>query len=275
MVQLLEYANVVYVHWAPPCGTGSRARGRPIPKSLKRIGAPEPRPLRSDDFPQGLPGLTPDEQLRVDAANAIYLHYVKFGYILHERGIAQSCENPPNAFLWQCQGVEQLQRDLALEDVDFHSCMWGGQRLRVCRWRASPGMLSDLAVWCDNSHQHLPWTMKRSRDGWSFATAEEAEYPKKLTDQVALLVCSYLQVTPDLNLKFDHSQSGHKEAAVQLGSGGTFGCSTCWLESFAQHYTWGESGQNCDRGYISFSGGISGRGFESETPNGSGRHSTP
>ena len=36
----------VYLHMAPPCGTCSRARERPIPLKLQIRGAPRPRPLR-------------------------------------------------------------------------------------------------------------------------------------------------------------------------------------------------------------------------------------
>ena len=34
--EIMLTETVVYVHMAPPCGTASRARGRPIPLSLKR-----------------------------------------------------------------------------------------------------------------------------------------------------------------------------------------------------------------------------------------------
>ena len=47
----LELAELA--HFAPNCGTFSRARERPI----KGVKFP-PKPLRSDSFPEGLPGLS-------------------------------------------------------------------------------------------------------------------------------------------------------------------------------------------------------------------------
>ena len=52
------------IHAGPPCGTASRARERPIPKALALRGAPQPRPLRSEQYPLGLPNLTDYERQR-------------------------------------------------------------------------------------------------------------------------------------------------------------------------------------------------------------------
>ena len=63
-----ERHRLVHVHFAPSCGTASRARERPVP------GLPpdrQPRPLRSDDKPDGLDHLTETEAARVEAANKI------------------------------------------------------------------------------------------------------------------------------------------------------------------------------------------------------------
>ena len=44
------------IHFAPPCGTASAARQKPIPSFIKN-GVPSPQPLRSSAFPLGLPNL--------------------------------------------------------------------------------------------------------------------------------------------------------------------------------------------------------------------------
>ena len=56
----------VYVHFAPPCGTSSRARL--IQNSERNL----PPPLRNDQYPNGLPWLTADQQVRVNKANELY-----------------------------------------------------------------------------------------------------------------------------------------------------------------------------------------------------------
>ena len=52
------------IHVALPCGTGSRAREKPISQRLRAQGAPQPRPLRDAAFPLGLPGLSRHERQR-------------------------------------------------------------------------------------------------------------------------------------------------------------------------------------------------------------------
>ena len=48
----LENSNIAFIHMAPPCGTASRAREKPLPKGKGKGKAP--RPLRSEQMPWGL-----------------------------------------------------------------------------------------------------------------------------------------------------------------------------------------------------------------------------
>ena len=48
----LEKHRIIWVHFAPSCGTASRAGERPL-KSWERKGYRIPKPLRSDEFPLG------------------------------------------------------------------------------------------------------------------------------------------------------------------------------------------------------------------------------
>ena len=51
---VLQDPSLVHSHYAPPCGTASRARERPLPASEGRGHGP--RPLRTEDEPWGLLG---------------------------------------------------------------------------------------------------------------------------------------------------------------------------------------------------------------------------
>ena len=57
LVELMEEIDPDYIHIAPPCGTASAARNRPLPDYLVKQGVPTPMPLRSFEFPEGLPYL--------------------------------------------------------------------------------------------------------------------------------------------------------------------------------------------------------------------------
>ena len=59
LAYVVRHYPVCFVHVAPPCGTCSRAREiNLVPSTF------QPRPLRSEEQPHGLPGLTDDDQKR-------------------------------------------------------------------------------------------------------------------------------------------------------------------------------------------------------------------
>lgn len=64
--EILRRPNVCGVHLAPPCGTASRAR------EIPRSQGPNPLPLRSEAFPDGLPSLKGLDYKRVLSANSLY-----------------------------------------------------------------------------------------------------------------------------------------------------------------------------------------------------------
>lgn len=69
LFQWLSNEYVVGVHMAPPCGSASRARS--IRLKRKHAGS-EPRPLRSDHAPNGIPGLHFTDRLKISKANKLY-----------------------------------------------------------------------------------------------------------------------------------------------------------------------------------------------------------
>ena len=92
---LVENYTVVACHIAPPCGTCSRARGIPMAD-----GRPGPQPLRTEEQPMGIDGLSYANQMRVDGANALYEVLGRFVEELQKRNIPWSIENPTNSLLW-------------------------------------------------------------------------------------------------------------------------------------------------------------------------------
>ena len=69
--RILEQCRVKVVHFAPPCGTMSRAREIPLPQWIKDKAIPEPYPLRPERCPQGLPGLEGTDLVKVQKANIL------------------------------------------------------------------------------------------------------------------------------------------------------------------------------------------------------------
>ena len=177
---LLLHPDLHYVHFGPPCGTASRARERPLSES-----GHGPLPLRSEQEPRGLTGLTPQSASRVRAANVLYDLTVDAANTLTSRGVIWTIENPDRSLFWWLPNVvDLLQGDCA--DVTFDACMHGSRRKKRSRLRCRPvAPFKGLEAHCDNSHSHLPWGV--SVDG-DFATASEAEYPAQLCSALAACV---------------------------------------------------------------------------------------
>ncbi|CAE7379544.1 unnamed protein product [Symbiodinium microadriaticum] len=204
-LEMLCTANVCVAHFGPPCGTASRARERPLPPELAHITSP---PLRSESSPFGLNGLTASQAARVRSANLLYVVTLVSIWILSVRGSLLSCENPSSSLFWRV--ADLLAQDLpdpsawsTLEDVHFHSCMWGSSRNKRTTFRATPGLWNGLAADCDGSHEHSSWTPSVTAQGVVFPTSGEAEYPRELASAYASFALMALQTK---GLKTEQSQ---------------------------------------------------------------------
>ena len=106
--------RVQYVHFAPPCGTASAAR------NIRRRFI-DPKPLRSAEFPEGLPGLSGIDKIRVDLANELYSFVAKAIVKLEDMGISFSVENPSNSLMWQTKWFKNVVHAIADKDDNFHA----------------------------------------------------------------------------------------------------------------------------------------------------------
>ena len=189
MWRFLKSGKVVVVHIAPPCGTGSAARGIPLPESGS---GDQPRALRGVGEEMGLPasrvegdgGLTPVEVEKLEAANALWLFSIEVCGWCHDRGIPWACENPDSSWFWEVPEWQAVVAKPGVEDHVHHVCMHGGKRKKRSRWRSNVPELAELAVLCDGKHEHLPWKTYTTK--WViFGSADEAEYPWVLCARAA------------------------------------------------------------------------------------------
>ena len=101
----LEADQLALVHLAPPCGTSSAARNRPVPNAAAS-GKPVPQPLRSPTEPQGLSTLSGVDLLRVQQANTLYAAVGNIARHCIALGVRVSVENPLNSLAWLCDGMD-------------------------------------------------------------------------------------------------------------------------------------------------------------------------
>ena len=190
--ELLQQGRVLYVHFAPPCGTASLARQ--IKPGLRH----EPVPLRSMKFPMGLPKLRPHQRERVRLANNLYELTKRLILQLHHAGVAWSVENPAGSLMWITTPFVELMRILGTDifGVVFHTCMFGAPRKKQTALWTSLQELTQLQRTCDGSHEHEPWGIAASGN---FATKDECAYNSELCAHWAAAVeqCALrLQLVP-------------------------------------------------------------------------------
>ena len=121
VLRLLEHPLLVYVHLAPPCGTCSRARDI----------RPGPPPLRSEQWPLGLPGLEQKcfkDFRRVQSANKLYEATATIINVLITKRIAWSLENPANSLMWEVPVIKALLSLPGVQQAKFQNCMYGAER---------------------------------------------------------------------------------------------------------------------------------------------------
>ena len=184
----LEKHRIIWVHFAPSCGTASRARERPL-KSLEKKGYRIPKPLRSDEFPLGVPGLQGTDKHRTETANITYSRTAELATMLHEWGITMSIENPLNSIFWLVPDIVALlsQVEAGFETV-FDHCCHGGMRDKSTMWWSNKDWFLPLSQRCDGSHTHAKWNPQLIDGKLAFPTHQEASYPILLCQRLASIV---------------------------------------------------------------------------------------
>ena len=172
----IKSGSVDAIMMAPPCGTSSRARNIPVKKHLLKMGAPHPRPLRSDRFPDGLPHLRGISKLRVEQANLLYRFCAEVAWLADSCGALFQIENPLNSFMWSTKPFRPLCKSFFTSICD--ECEYGSPH------RKSTALLGNfyserLQKRCSGAHKHEPYSISLSSVSgeWSFSTSAAAEYP--------------------------------------------------------------------------------------------------
>ena len=192
LINVLCTANIAYCHCAPVCGTGSRAREIPLPVGMEKFNA---RPLRSQQWPLGLPDLEGTDKLRVQAANQLYFLTLCIAMIAYQRGFVFSVENPSNAYFWLAMQTladqfPQLSNAwFSNESTHFQTCAHGGERDKWTCWYGTAQVFTALRARCTHEHPKDAWRPYLDSSGKPiFPTKAESAYPELLCQKVATLV---------------------------------------------------------------------------------------
>ena len=163
-----------------------------------------PRPLRSENQPDGLADLSTQEQQRVQQANDSYSAMVTLIVLLVQMQVYISIENPVNSLFWLTSFMQKLFQTIGAGHVTIlQHCMHGGDRDKTSKfWSFNPrrpgdNLLQSLALMCDCQHTHKSWQPYKLQGKLFFPTKEEAAYPVLLSERLASL---FLQETKERGL---------------------------------------------------------------------------
>ena len=123
----------------------------------------------------------------MELANSVYAVACDLFLFAHSLGKHWSIENPTRSLFWLTSFWLAVTQVIDPMYVNFHSCMWGGQRPKRT---TSMLELGEVACECDGQHTHLPW----GRTPFGFSTASDAAYPTILCEKWASLVSTGAEI---------------------------------------------------------------------------------
>jgi hypothetical protein len=153
---------------------------------MQRRGAPEPKPLRSSEYPWGLPGLEGRDRIKVETANSVYKFIAEFMTACCLHDVYFYLENPRNSYFWHIPPIVELtsRKDVIIRTCQ--ACMLGSKRDKWTSFATNIQQSSALDVVCDGSHEHAPWGYNlQTKD---FNTKLESEYPAEMCDLLSSIL---------------------------------------------------------------------------------------
>ena len=150
---------------APPCRLYSSLR--------KNDGGPPP--LRSKDFLDGLPSVTPAQLLQVQESKEIHRRSDLLCIAVFQQGGFVGKEQPINSLAWKEPSNQQFVSQCSFYMVATPACKWGLDIFKTWAIAATSDKISILAGQCQH-RDHMDFRGKRLRDG-TFVSSLTAEYP--------------------------------------------------------------------------------------------------
>ena len=182
----LQLQDVCFIAAALDCSTKSRARE--IPRVFQD-GRPAPKPLRSEDHPEGLPELTGAQAARVTTDNAACQFVLEEIQALADRGGTSIRENPWRSLHWHLPQEVAMMATGQWTDTRYSACVFAGAR---CKSQCLRHNVDEINQWppldCHHSHDVQEWAPHSHHGEHIFPSKEEAEYTAPLAFAIAVAV---------------------------------------------------------------------------------------
>ena len=179
IMKLISCGAVLFIHFGTPCNSFSAAR--------KDDGGPPP--LRSEQYPEGLPDLQGHNLAIAQLGNWFTDRTVEAAVAVVRAGGDFSIENPLWSLLWQTQLIKKLVQEARTFAVDFDQCAFGAASQKPTRILMSNQKLqAGLSLLCPRDHVHEVLKGKVWSDQFGkvvFRTKLAQVYPQRMCVQMA------------------------------------------------------------------------------------------
>lgn len=160
--------------------------------SLLKLIQPGPTPVRTKEFPLGIPNPSPSEQERLVSSRTLLHRAVQLVQATISAGGQGHLEQPKGALSWQDPEVQLLIKSFCCELVLIAACAYDLDWAKTWLFATSFEPLTALAATCKHQNQHVSLAGLRSSDG-QYASRHTAEYPAHLAQDFAQIVAPLCQ----------------------------------------------------------------------------------
>ena len=179
-----QLQDVDFLGVAMDCSTKSRARE--IPRVFDD-GRPAPQPLRSVDYPEGLPDLSEADQNRVHLDNIACQFVLTQIQLLADKGGASVRENPWRSLHWYLPQEQAMLSSGTWWDKRYSSCCFMGARSKSQCLRHNLPEINEWPVLdCHHTHDPKEWDPILIEGRRVYPSHEEAEYTAPLAFAIAV-----------------------------------------------------------------------------------------
>ena len=185
----LEADRIALVWARVPSSTTNRIKEKPLSRAAKAAFS-APKPLRTLESPDGVPGLRGVDKGKLETANLVFESVCDLLTKASKQGIRCVIENPTHSVFWATSWFRSLEV-LSPQShwISFHLCAHGGDRPRQVSLWASSDFLSPLTASCPGEtaqHRHSAWK-PGFQQGKSCSSSPQA-YPALLCQRIAGLL---------------------------------------------------------------------------------------
>ena len=179
-----QFKEADFMWAAIDCSTKTLARTIPSKIAGKRL----PPPLRSQEYPMGLPGLQGSDKERVTTDNDASEFVLSELKLHHARSGGSGRENPETSLHWSTPTERDMWDSGDWQDTLYHACCLQGTRRKRQKIRHD---IEEILCWpsmkCRHMHHPEEWEPIANGDGSTFYPShEEAEYTANLVFHIVV-----------------------------------------------------------------------------------------